>query len=99
MHCLFLHCFKVHSVSQENSFQYLLEADGHQRWGGIFESKINDAFHVCNTDKKKPKLLKKFDNWNESESNLARRLPYFLDNPSSYFTTEETVNSYCLENV
>jgi len=77
---------------EENSFQYLIEADGHQRWGGIFEAKINDAFHVCNTDKKKPKLLKKFDNWNESESNLARRLPYFLDNPSSYFTTEETAS-------
>ena len=71
----------------------MIEADGHQRWGGIFEARMEDAVTVCSVDAKKPKLLKKFDNWNESNSNLAKRVPYFLDNPSSYLTTEETVRT------
>ena len=69
----------------------MIEADGHQRWGGIFEARMEDAVAVCNIDTKKPKLLKKFDNWNESKSNLAQRVPFLLDNPSSYLTTEKTV--------
>ena len=72
-------------------FQYLIEADGTQRWGGIFEARIKDAFDVCKADEKKPILLKKFDNWSESDSNLAKRVPCLHNNPSSYFTTEETV--------
>ena len=69
----------------------MIEADGQQRWGGIFEARIEDAVAVCNINTEKPKLLKKFDNWNESDSNLAQRVPFILDNPSSYLTTEKTV--------
>ena len=70
----------------------MIEADGSQRWGGIFEARLVDTFAVCNVDTEKPKLLKKFDNWNESASNLAKRVPYVLDNPSSYLTTEKKVS-------
>ena len=79
---------------QEETFQYMLEADGDQRWGGVFEAKIKDAMSTYNIDTTMPVLLKKFDNWDETKSNIAKTVPYFLDNPSSYFTTEETVSSY-----
>ena len=75
-------------------FQYLIEADGHQRWGGVFEARIEDGFTACNFDAKMPTLLRKFDNWNESDSNLSKRVPCILDNPSSYFTMEKSVNSH-----
>ena len=71
----------------------MIEADNDQRWGGIFEARMEDAVAVYSVNTKKPKLLKKFDNWNESDSNIAQRVPYFLDNPSSYLTTEETVSN------
>jgi len=77
---------------EESKFQYLIEADGHQRWGGVFEARIEDTFIACNSDSKKPALLRKFDNWNESDSNLAKRMPYLIDNPSSYLTTEKTAS-------
>ena len=71
----------------------MLEADGNKRWGGVFEARIKDAMSTCNTNTKMPELLKKFDNWDETKSNIAKTVPYFLDNPSSYFTTEKTVSS------
>ena len=44
-------------------------------------------------------MLKKFDNWDELESNLAKRVPCLLVNPSSYFTTGEAVNKHSLKDV
>ena len=69
----------------------MLEAEGSERWGGIFEARIQDAMTTSSSDTKEPKLLKKFDNWDETKCNLAKRLPYLLDNPTSYLTTENTV--------
>ena len=72
----------------------MLEADGNKRWGGVFRAKIEDAMPTSNANTKEPKLLKKFDNWDETKCNLAKRLPYLLDNPTSYLTTENTVNIF-----
>lgn len=69
----------------------MLEADGDKMWGGVFEARIEDVLHECNVNTKKPNILKKFSNWNESNCNLAKRVPYILDNPSSYLTTELSV--------
>ena len=71
----------------------MIEADGDKMWGGVFEANIEDALTECNIHTRKPTILKKFNDWDESKCNLAKRVPYILDNPSSYFTTETKVNS------
>jgi len=55
-------------------FQYRIEADGKNRWGGIWEAPRDYTF-LSNGDKQtEVKLIKKFDSWDE-KSNLAKRMP------------------------
>eukprot|EP00794_Sanderia_malayensis_P020639 gene20639-22674_t len=71
---------------EESTFQYMIEADGQQQWGGIFEGSIKDGLTSCTPSPTKPKLLKKFSNWNESTSDLLKTNPYVVDNLGSLLT-------------
>ncbi len=69
----------------------MIEADGNHQWGGIFEGAINDGLTSCTPSAKKPKLLKKFSNWNESTSDLMKTNPFVVDNLGSLLTTSLNV--------
>ena len=77
--------------SRQSTFQYMIEAGGDKRWGGIFEGEIRDGLIGCKPSKKRPKLLKKFDGWNETKSSLVASNPYMPSGEEAYLTTAREV--------
>lgn len=55
-------------------FQYRIEADGTNRWGGIWEAPRTYTFLSTCDKQTKVTIVKKFDPWNE-DSNLVKRMP------------------------
>ena len=66
--CLFCLVFK------QEFFQYRIEADGNNRWGGIWEAPRDYTFLSTSDKQTKVKIVKKFDSWDEN-SNLGKRMP------------------------
>ena len=64
----FMLCF------QQDYFQYRIEANGKNRWGGIWEAPRNYTFLSTCDKQTKVKMVKKFDSWDEN-SNLGMRMP------------------------
>eukprot|EP00795_Rhopilema_esculentum_P015280 gene15280-6491_t len=87
--------FHSHEVinlrKEETKFQYMIEADGVKKWGGVFEGHNSDGLIACTPSKFKPRLIEKFDNWDEQKSNLMSSNPYVVDNPASYLTTSRKI--------
>ncbi|KAL9951076.1 hypothetical protein ACROYT_G043672 [Oculina patagonica] len=69
----FADAIKDFDKSQE-FFQYRIEADGENRWGGIWEAPRNYTFLSTCDKQTEVKMVKKFDSWDEN-SNLAKRMP------------------------
>ena len=69
----------------------MIEADGDNQWGGIFEGAISDGLTSYAPSSGKPKLLKKFSNWNESTSSLMKTNPFLVDNFGALLTTSLNV--------
>ncbi|XP_065054894.1 uncharacterized protein LOC135683537 isoform X1 [Rhopilema esculentum] len=79
---------------EETKFQYMIEAEGPKKWGGIFEGHNSDGLIACTPSQFKPRLLEKFDNWDEQKSSLIASNPHIVDNPASYYTTAPKTSSY-----
>lgn len=62
------------SCFQKELFQYRIEADGKNRWGGIWEAPRDYTFLSACDKQTEVKLVKKFDSWDEN-SNLEKRMP------------------------
>ena len=67
------HFFLTH-VSKKDYFQYRIEADGENRWGGIWEVPRDYTFLSTCDKQSRVKIVKKFDSWDEN-SNLGKRMP------------------------
>lgn len=65
----------------------MIEADGDKRWGGVFEGDKDDGLISSIPSSQKPKLLKKFDTWDDSNSNFLSSNPHVVDYSAAYFTT------------
>ena len=76
----------------QNIFQYIIEADGKGKWGGIFSGPTSANLLTVPPKELKPSLLRKFNNWDESVSNFAKRLPYATDINGIVLTTSESVS-------
>ena len=74
----------------------MIEAEGVKKWGGVFEGHDSDGLIACNPSQFKPRLLEKFDNWDEQKSSLMSSNPYTINNPASYLTTSRKVNGLYL---
>ena len=61
-------------LSIQEYFQYRIEADGKNRWGGIWEAPRDYIFLSTREKETQVKLVKKFDSWDEN-SNLGKRMP------------------------
>lgn len=71
----------------------MIEADGDDRNGGIFSLAVDFSLLVCPPRDRKPKLLKKFGNWNESTENLARYAIHTASkNGEIFFTASSDVS-------
>ena len=62
------------SFFHKKFFQYRIEADGKNRWGGIWEAPRDYTFLSTCDKQTEVRLVKKFDSWSEN-SNLAKRMP------------------------
>ncbi|KAJ7386461.1 metalloendopeptidase [Desmophyllum pertusum] len=69
----FADAIKDFDKSQEY-FQYRIEADGKNRWGGIWEAPRDYTFLSTSDKQTKVRLVKKFDSWDEN-SNLGKLMP------------------------
>ena len=72
----------------------MIEADGDKRWGGVFEGAKDDGLTGSVPSSQKPKLLKKFDAWDDSNSNFLSSNPYVVDCSAAYFTTALKVRKF-----
>ena len=70
----------------------MIEADGNKRWGGVFEADVKDGLTACKASSSKPKILKKFDDWDEGTSSLASSNPYMPNYKDTYLTTARDVS-------
>ena len=62
------------SFFHKKFFQYRIEADGKNRWRGIWEAPRDFTFLSTCDKQTEVRLVKKFDSWDEN-SNLAKRMP------------------------
>ena len=92
--CAIRHPFQPEVFFFQSTFQYLIEADGDKRWGGVFEGAKDDGLTGSVPSSQKPKLLKKFDTWDDSNSNFLSSNPYVVDCSAAYFTTALKVRTF-----
>ena len=83
--CLFCLVFK------QEFFQYRIEADGNNRWGGIWEAPRDYTFLSTSDKQTKVKIVKKFDSWDEN-SNLGKRMPRLGLSRDLLLSSASTVN-------
>ncbi|XP_048582654.1 uncharacterized protein LOC116601185 isoform X2 [Nematostella vectensis] len=57
-------------------FQYRIEADGTDTWGGIWAAQAGTSLSSTSSKHTQIKLLKKFSSWDESTESLNTRAPY-----------------------
>ncbi|XP_032229700.2 uncharacterized protein LOC5505409 [Nematostella vectensis] len=58
------------------SFEYRLEAQSRGRWGGIWRADRSYTFTATNNAQSNVELVKKFDNWEYSDSGIEKRMPW-----------------------
>ncbi|RMX54469.1 hypothetical protein pdam_00013189 [Pocillopora damicornis] len=73
-------------------FQYRIEADGNNRWGGIWEAPRDYTFLSTSDKQTKVKIVKKFDSWDEN-SNLGKRMPRLGLSNDLLLSSAATVNN------
>ncbi|PFX13518.1 Disintegrin and metalloproteinase domain-containing protein 9 [Stylophora pistillata] len=62
-----------------STFEYRLEAQSRGRWGGIWEAPRGFTFTANNNKQTNVELVKKFDNWEYSDSGIEQRMPWISD--------------------
>ena len=77
--------------SEQENFQYQIEADGENRWGGIWEVPRDYTFLSTCDKQTEVKLVKKFDSWDEN-SNLAKRMPRLALSSDLLLSSTSTVD-------
>ncbi|XP_073247149.1 uncharacterized protein [Porites lutea] len=73
-----------------SKFEYRLEAQSRGRWGGIWEAQRAYTFTAKNNQQTDVVLIKKFDNWDYSNSGIEQRMPWIAD---ARLTTSENAYS------
>lgn len=76
---------------QQDYFQYRIEADGKNRWGGIWEAPRDYTFLSTCDKQTKVKMVKKFDSWDEN-SNLGMRMPRLALSKDLLLSSASTVD-------
>ncbi|KAK3716436.1 hypothetical protein QZH41_016844, partial [Actinostola sp. cb2023] len=59
-----------------SKFEYRLEAQNRDRWGGIWEADRSYTFTATTNGQTNVKLVKKFDNWNYADNGIEKRMPW-----------------------
>ena len=60
----------------------MIETENDKHYGGIFSLPVDFSLLVCPPRDKKPKLIKKFGDWNETKENIAN-YPMYLTSKSN----------------
>ena len=81
------------SCFQKKFFQYRIEADGKNRWGGIWEVPRDYTFLSTCDKQTEVKLIKKFDSWDDN-SNLAKRMPRLAQLTDLLLSTASTKDDF-----
>jgi len=68
-------------------FEYMIEADGEDNHGGIFSLTTGFSLLTCPPHGTKPKLVKKFGEWNESVENIANYPIHYAAKNNKIFIT------------
>jgi hypothetical protein len=70
-----------------SGFQYMMEANERNRWGGIWTANGNYSF--VNTDNTQTNITLniKFDDWNYADDGVEERMPWYSANVSPVITT------------
>ncbi|XP_066014989.1 uncharacterized protein [Pocillopora verrucosa] len=79
------------SDKAQEFFQYRIEADGNNRWGGIWEAPRDYTFLSTSDKQTKVKIVKKFDSWDEN-SNLGKRMPRLGLSNDLFLSSASTVD-------
>ena len=75
-------------------FEYMIEADGADSHGGIFSLSTDFSLLTCPPNGIKPKLVKKFGEWNESIENIANYpIHHAAKNNKIFITASSDVSS------
>ncbi|KAK3716434.1 hypothetical protein QZH41_016845, partial [Actinostola sp. cb2023] len=59
-----------------SKFEYRLEAQNRDRWGGIWEADRSYTFTATTNGQTNVNLVKKFDNWNYADNGIEKRMPW-----------------------
>lgn len=59
-----------------SKFEYRLEAQSPDRWGGVWKAPRGYTFTAEDNKQTRVELLKKFDNWKYENSGIERRMPW-----------------------
>ena len=72
----------------------MIEANGENKNGGIFSLPNEVNLLTCPPPGIKPKLLKKFGNWDEKIENIAK-YPVYITSKNGVFITASSAVSTC----
>ncbi|XP_074614387.1 uncharacterized protein LOC141874129 [Acropora palmata] len=68
----------IKNLSNNGSFQYMLDAKSRRHWGGIFQAPSSYSFMATNNKQTNVQLIRKFDHWEYSWwKSLNPRMPWF----------------------
>jgi len=88
----------IKSLSNNGSFQYMMDANSRRHWGGIFQAPSSYSFMATNSKQTDVKLIRKFSNWEYSWwKSLNKRMPWFDANGNhnkALLTTSDSPTHY-----
>lgn len=68
----------IKNLSNNGSFQYMMDANSRRHWGGIFQAPSSYSFMTTNNQQTNVQLIRKFNDWQYSWWNsLNKRMPWF----------------------
>ena len=71
----------------------MIEANGDNENGGIFSYSAEPSLLTCPSKGFKPKLLKKFGDWNEETESLAKFAPYITSSNGVFVKAGSAVSA------